>query len=672
MLFRASISLVTAAFVAAVWGAAGPAGLAYLLPYVLSLIPGWLLGRTLFGRTAARWIGGALLGYALTQLALWACIAAGLAGPLWYALAWAIVTTASALVHRRAGTPLFEFQPWSRADASALCLILVLVPLLMGAPYANIGRRDANGTRYYRAYFTADFVWHTALAAELGKYDMPPRNPYMATEPLHYYWTYFLLPSVVAESGPAPLRDVQQALKVNALCNAVLLAAAIFFFTRTAVPAAAPSACAVGLVLMAASAEGALVLWDVAMGPRTLDYVRTVNIDAITAWRFDGLRIDGLPRSMLYNPQHSLSLALALVALAAAFAAGFRATSRQVLTVGALLGLSTIMNPFLGGMFGVIYGAAMAIEGLRRRTRADALQIAVHALAAVPVAAAIAWCSLNEMTEGAGSAVTFGFGGDARNSPVSTVLVSLGPVLVPALAGLLPVRGAPALPALVAASGLVISLLLMHLVRISDGAWVGFRAGQIIQCVLPVLVARALWLLSRLPLTAAIPAMALLLAIGLPTTIIDIYNAQDITNLRPGPGFPWTLTVTPAQQEAFAWIRERTPRSAVVQMDAIARGRAHWSLIPTFAERRMAAGLPISLLATPEYTRRAEAVRQIYATPNVREARDLARRLRINYLYIDTTERTVHGQSLAKFDRAPELFSRVFANGDVAVYEVLR
>ena len=48
------------------------------------------------------------------------------------------------------------------------------------------------GTRWYRAYFTADFVWHTALTAELGRYDSPPRNPYMASQALHYYWTYYL------------------------------------------------------------------------------------------------------------------------------------------------------------------------------------------------------------------------------------------------------------------------------------------------------------------------------------------------------------------------------------------------------------------------------------------------------------------------------------------------
>ena len=670
---KSSAALVAVALGGAVVGAAGLSGLLYLPLYALALAPGWFVARALFRSGAGRWIGGALIGYAITQFALWACIAAGLTRAWWFAAAWVVVTALAWAIGRMARTPSFRLEPWGRSDVTALCLVLLSVPALMGLPYANIGRQDEGGTRYYRAYFTADFVWHTALASELGKYDMPPRNPYLADDELHYYWTYFLLPAVVAESIPdraGSIGDVQDALKVNALANAMLLAAAIFLFARTAVPSAWPAALAVLLVLLAASAEGALVLTEVLSGSRPLEYVKTVNIDAMTAWRFGGLRIDGLARSMLYNPQHSLSLALALVALAASAAAGFVASASAVLAIGAILGLSTMANPFLGGVFGLIYGGSMALEALRRRRPSDLLQLGIHGLAALPVVAAVLWCQANEMVEGAGAALTFGFGGDAANSPIATVLFSLGPVLVPAVIGLFLSTRLPALPALLAATGLIVGLLLMHFVRISDGAWVGFRAGQIIQCVLPALVGRLLWALFQRSRAAMLVPAAIVLAIGLPTTVIDIYNAQDISNLRPGPGFPWTLTVSPAQQQAFAWLRANTADDAVVQMDAIARGRAHWSLIPTFAERRMAAGLPISLLATPRYTRRSEQVRDIYRTGDVQEAWRLARSLNIDYLYVDGTERAAHGPSLAKFDLAPAQFERAFWNDEVVVYAV--
>ena len=54
---------------------------------------------------------------------------------------------------------------WTRRTLRALLLVLLLVPALMGPPYRNLGRADETGNRYYRAYFTADFVWHSALAS---------------------------------------------------------------------------------------------------------------------------------------------------------------------------------------------------------------------------------------------------------------------------------------------------------------------------------------------------------------------------------------------------------------------------------------------------------------------------------------------------------------------------
>ena len=42
--------------------------------------------------------------------------------------------------------------------------------------------------------------------------------------------------------------------------------------------------------------------------------LRDINIDAITAWHFQGLRLDGLPRCLWYVPQHSMSYALGLIA----------------------------------------------------------------------------------------------------------------------------------------------------------------------------------------------------------------------------------------------------------------------------------------------------------------------------------------------------------------------
>jgi hypothetical protein len=273
------------------------------------------------------------------------------------------------------------------------------------------------------------------------------------------------------------------------------------------------------------------------------------------------------------------------------------------------------------------------------------------------------------VAEGAGEALTIGFRGFARNNTLNALLLSTGPMLVPALAGLWPSRQLPGQPARLAALGTVLALLLMHFVTLSEASWVGFRAGQILLLMLPVLVARLLWMASvGGPVWPAALAGAILVA-GLPTSIVDTYNAQDITNRRQGPGFHWTLGVTPAQQEAFAWVRANLPSTATLQMEPALRGREHWSLIPTFAQRRMTAGLPISLLPTPEYERVTEEVRRLYQTDQPREAWDLARGRGIDYLYVDQHDRAAYPEGMAKFS-AERYFELVFENQEVSIYRV--
>ena len=185
-----------------------------------------------------------------------------------------------------------------------MLLVLLLVPVLMGATYRNLGRADATGARYYRAYFTADFVWHCALAYELGKFSLPPTNPYLAPEPMNYYWTYFLLPSVVGRYAPlvSGSDDVEPLLKTNAMLAGLLMMAALFVLVRTATAGALPAAAAVALAVTAASAEGLYSIVDLVARGRPLAVLLDTNIDAVSNWSFGGLRIDNIPRSLWYTP----------------------------------------------------------------------------------------------------------------------------------------------------------------------------------------------------------------------------------------------------------------------------------------------------------------------------------------------------------------------------------
>jgi uncharacterized membrane protein len=172
---------------------------------------------------------------------------------------------------------------------------------------------------------------------------------------------------------------------------------------------------------------------------------------------------------------------------------------------------------------------------------------------------------------------------------------------------------------------------------------------------------------------AAAGVAAVLIVVGLPTTLIDTYNAQDIDNRRMGPGFRWTITLTPAEQEAYQWIRQQTPRDAIVQMDPTAHGRETWSQLPTFAWRRMAAARPISLMNIPDYADRSRKAHRIYADRNPEVASQLARELGIDYIYIGPAEEKGNpAASLAKFAQRPDLYDPVFSNAGTRIYHVRR
>ena len=655
---------------ALIWTLAGASGLLYLFIYGCATLPGLPIGFATFGRQhAAGWIVGMLVGYGITQLTLWAVIAAGLASAGAFAGAWLLVTGSVFLALRGRG-PQRSNAGWTHADTRALLLVLLLVPAVMGPPYVNLGRSDAAGARHYRAYFTADFLWHCALASELGKFSLPPRNPYLASRPMNYYWTYFLLPAATARLAPDPLpalQDVQRVLKLNALLSGLLMVGVLFLLVRSAVQSAGAAVIAVVLGILAASAEGTYAIVDLWWRGRPLAQLQDLNIDAVTAWSFRGLRIDNIPLSLWYTPQHTVSLALGLSGLLVAALRGAAAPFSAIAAAGLALGLATTLNPLLGAACCAIYGISILVDALRQhRTPRLVLR---HVVAAVPVVVAVAWSAAGRVIEGAGEALDVGFGGLARHAPLATLLLSLGPVLIPALAGLRRFAAAPRAIVL-AIAGIAVGLFLLYFVRISDAAWVGFRAGQILLVMIPVLLARTF---DALPTRSGAWLCAAILLVGLPTTVIDTFNAQDIGNTRQSPGgFKWTLSVSAGQDEAFRWIRRETPETAVVQMEPTLRGREHWTLIPSFAARRMAAGLPISLLPSPEYLEGSNRVRTMFAAPDAQEAASIARGLRIDYLYVDGDDRAAYPDGVAKFAAHPELFAPVFQNADVSIYQVVR
>lgn len=647
-------------------------GLQYLAIYLLSLIPGLPLGLSLFGRRhAAGWVAGALLGYGLTAGAIWAALATHSGLPP--ALAWAVAVGLGLLLGRLPMRPL-ALPAWCAADTLALLLVLLLVPLLVTRPFSRIGERDGTGRLRYRSYFTADFLWHVSLTSELAQLRLPPRDPYATPERLHYYIAYFLVPASAVAALPGGMDVVADILRVNALGAGLLLIAAVFLTGWVAVPRAAAIGWATALALLGASAEGAFACGRLLSRGRPVEHLRTLNVDAITAWWFHGPTIDGLPRALWYTPQHGAACALGSIAVLIAAAGGAATPLAGTLTAGLALGLAVIFSPFLGGLFALVFGLSAALDAWRTRNASGLMR---QALSAVPVAVAILLEREAQVLDGAGAALAFSLAPLVHVNSLIVIGLALGPLLAVAMAGAWIGGGRASLgPALVA---LGIGLLCFFTVSLegTDPVWVGWRAGNLMLVTLPALAASALAAVAaiqRRAVRATVKVLvALLLLAGSVTTAADWFNAQDVENDRPGPGFKWTLALSPAQHAAYEWIRANTSRRAVVQAEPVARGRDGWTNIPAFSQRVMAAGLPISLVLQPYHRDRSERVRLLFANGDARAAWTEARALHIDFLYLDAVDRAAHSpQAIAKFEAAPDLFNTVFAQDDVRVYAVTR
>ena len=407
----------------------GPAGLLYLVVYLLAVAPGLPVGFALFGRShPAAWVCGALIGYGITQLALWTVIVAGFAsrdrvsGRLGDrdVSELGVVVQASRWAH--------PDYTWSAGRHPRVAPGPAHRPGLDGAALQEHGARRRDRDPLLPRLLHGRFSLAHRARAELGKFTLPPRNPYLAPRVMNYYWTYFLLPSVVASVGPAPLRDVQACLKTNAFYNAVLMVGAVSLLVRTSVASAGPAAAAVVLAILAASVEGLYAIIDLVSRGRPLEGLTDMNIDAMTSWRSAACASTTFrgpcgTRRSIRRRSRSAWLAFSWPRPPGRAQAWRRSPGRAWPSVSpppSIRSSARSVRSFTAWPSAPTHSPR---EGWRLLPR--------HAVAAVPVVLAVAWGAASKVVEGAGSALQFGFAGFSRNHPVLTLLLSVGPLSSP-------------------------------------------------------------------------------------------------------------------------------------------------------------------------------------------------------------------------------------------------
>jgi hypothetical protein len=639
--------------------------------------PGLALARQLTRSddTNAHWFVGPVWGVGLSLIGLLALWQLGARGPWILVLApwplWAL----SRLPWSRLAIDL-RWPTFDRRDLVAVALLFLLVPAIAGAPFAHVAEPVGDGGKAYRAYFTADFVWAMTVVAEVSKGDIPPKNPFQAGGTLHYYWLAHFLSSVEYRIlGPWGL-TIEEIALANSLLYGVAFIAFFYGFVRAfgASAAAAAVACALAFLANSYEALDRAIAWR-DDGP-IVPLLAQVNVDAVTRWFYQGMPVDGLHRMLLYQPHHLGGYAIGLSALLVVAQARDVARPFVALTAGTFLGLSLLLTSFEA----IIIGVAVAVIYAARLLwppRWRAIPVCA-ALGAVPVFLAFeAAEGLAYVDPAATQLVVFGPNPVAFAHWAYVLLLSFGPLLILGLAGMIAAAAARQRQALPMAVLAAVALGFYFLTDVPDmqHVWVGWRAGHLLfvaMTVFSALLFTTVWR-SHAAVRAAVWMLAgALVMAALPTVAMDVYNAQDVTNSAPGPGFPWTLVLSRGEVEALAWLKTHTPPGVIVQPNVVERANASWGYMTAFGERRMAAGLPIAMIPLKPYQDASAAIgAEVFGQADVAARARAARQMHIDYLYVGPAERERHPDLPASFDSRSDLFPRVFHNDAVTIYWVV-
>jgi uncharacterized membrane protein len=130
--------------------------------------------------------------------------------------------------------------------------------------------------------------------------------------------------------------------------------------------------------------------------------------------------------------------------------------------------------------------------------------------------------------------------------------------------------------------------------------------------------------------------------------------------------------LTPDEVQALDWLQHNTTKDAIVQVEPSVRNSYTWAYIPAFAERRMAGGLPISMVPLDRYQAASARVKDVYTAADARTIYDRARALRIDYLVVGTPEREAYKTFEPTLNDHPLFFQPVLQNSALSIYHLAR
>lgn len=569
----------------------------------------------------------------------------------------------------------------SATDRRVVLALLLIVPLVVARPFSQVGA-EVDGGRAYRAYFTADYVWRRAVVAELSKGDFLPQNPFFRAEtpssdPLHYYWLPHLPNAIAYRALDTPQHLDSLLLGSTVVVDAAFMLA-IYGLTRLLLTRAAAAGLGTMSAVLFTSAEGIAAVWRIWQRHEPWSALRSINIDAVSRWYMNGMPIDSVYRILWYQPHHAMAYLMGFIAMAVVARRKRQVDPAAFFTAGVLLGVTLLFSSFTALMFVVAIAVHEGIVTTIHNRWGSAL---AHALAsALPLLfCAAVMASLHYVDDAAAGLAVFDFGLNpvASSNVLSTTLVSAGPILLLSTVGVVFAREFSLADTGIWLSLIASSIVMYFFVDVIDHehVYVGWRVGHVVFMALAPFAGLA-WarildtqgIRRQLSLAAALAV----LASSLPTFAIDLYNTQDIGNRGQGPSFRWTLVLQADEWEGLMWLRAHTRPDAIAQVDPYSRGNNTWAYLPAFAERRMATGLPISMVPLKKYVDRSTEMIGIFNATDMVNAYEQAARMGIDFVVVGEPERLEHPGINARYASVPHLFQPVFDNPAMTIYAVRR
>jgi len=630
-----------------------PQAFGSLVLLTLFLLTGYPFSQLLAGSGFAALVFAFPVGYIFHSivLAVWARVFGVNISTI---LAYLFVVALLVLIFRKR----YRFSNTSQPSQAGILLCWLLVAIAaIALPLLQVGREIECG-HAFRAYFNADYFKHLGIAATVSQTGVPPANPYLAGDALHYYWGFYVIIAFWMKLFPSfPIEYLMIQFTAVGAC---IFVSSLYISLRAIVTSHKTLLFVLPLFLVGGSYEGIYFLYKCIREGFSWHAFTNFNIDALTRWEWGTPQVDTLYRAMLYAPQHLMVLTVVLIS----FFLWKRKLSIAALSILYGLIFSTLgFGAVIGAVFIALSGLFLIVEFLRSpREKLREVLIA----GTIGLLFLVLYFFVFEMFRLEGGEFRFGLVGRLWSHLPQYLLLNWGAILILGLAGM--TRLPENVPVARIVSFLMISFFCMHyVIDTVGGSEVTLKLGYLTMlCLLFPAAGLVDHYLTRpgkrkLELLCL---MGLLLLPGMVTWGLDVYNTQDVHNTH------FTTCISKEDYEVLSWMGKNLKEGAIAQDYNLEGEKIRVSLIPAFGRHAVFLGDEFHSRAfqvsNEEIRRRKKFVMRLFHERAAGNVHSIASLAGIRYLLIGSKDFA----SEIRDKLTEPYFALLFQSGDASLFRV--